>query len=241
MCRVVIRRWGGRFGNNIMQIAHACEFAFRKNSCHSISFPNHPNLTSTTIQNNSNTTTCQCENTLYSPSNENEFFYLNSNWVKRREMIQTYILPIIDKRITNNNETKLFDCCVHIRSGDVKSATSGNYAKLALGYYTTIIDSMLTRSNKVHIIFEDSFIDVFKPLTDRYASTKNVSYTSRTSLEEALNTLMRCNVLVTSVGTFSMTAMCMSKTIRTLYAPIARQSSSQYIETEDQEVSYVFV
>ena len=49
-------------------------------------------------------------------------------------MIQKYILPIIKNTITNDFEKTQFNCCVHIRSGDVCRRKKGNYANLPLKY-----------------------------------------------------------------------------------------------------------
>ena len=173
---------------------------------------------------------CDCDKTIFPefPNHKKEkviqstFFYYPSDWLQRRLMIQKYIVPIISPKITRNSQTTSVDCCVHIRSGDVCNVTDGNYKNLSFEYYSTVINDILKHNSdkiKIHIIFEDSNIDVFKPLLKHYP---NATYTYKTSLEEALNTMMRSNILVTSVGTFNMVAMCMSKTIHTLYVSVNR-------------------
>ena len=41
----------GRFGNNIMQLAHACKYAFEDNNASVLTFPPHDNLISNEIKN----------------------------------------------------------------------------------------------------------------------------------------------------------------------------------------------
>lgn len=229
MCKAIIHKWCGRFGNNIMQIAQCCDFAFHQNSCHSISFPSHELLVANKIQ-NTNSTICNCDKTIFPNKDTHNFFYYDSDWLRRRLVTQRYILPIISKKITRDYENTLFDCCVHIRSGDICNVTTGNYKKLSLEYYLNVINDILKNNSdkiKIHIIFEDSRIDVFKPLVKHYDTNPNVTYTYKTSIEEALNTMMRSNILVSSVGTFNMIAMCMSKTIHTLYVSTNRFTGSE--------------
>lgn len=224
MCKAIVDKWHGRFGNNMMQLAHCCYFAFHQNSCHSISFPSHDCLLETTIQNPNSQTEdiCNCDKTV-SPNKytKDYFFHIGgSNWVQRRHMIQKYVLPIISKNITEDYENTLFDCCIHIRSGDVCNVKHGDYGRLPATYYFNIINDILTNNTdntKIHIFFEDSNIDVFNPLVKQYDSNPNITYTSKTPVKDVLNIMMRSRILIPSVGTFSMIAMCMSKTIRTLY------------------------
>jgi hypothetical protein len=224
MCKAIIDKWHGRFGNNMMQLAHCCYFAFNQNSCHSISFPSKYFLLENTIQNTNDQQgeICKCDKIISPNKYTKDYFYHigGSNWVQRRLMIQKYILPIVSKNITDNYENTLFDCCLHIRSGDACNIKHGDYGRLPATYYSTIINDVFKNNPdniKIHILFEDSNIDVFKILVKQIESNPNITYTSKTPIEEALNIMMRSRILVPSVGTFSMVAMCMSKTIHTLY------------------------
>ena len=212
MCKVVIEKWYGRFGNNMMQIANCCMFAFETNSARIIEFPYHKTLTSKCIINDKKNA-CKCDKIL----SKEIFFKSGNTWYDKRNIIQKYALGILPNKITHDSSQLMYDCCVHVRSGDTKNVTNGNYAKLPVEYYICNIDKQLFNNLKVHIIFEDKNIDVFKKITEKYQTDSRVSFTCGTTLEEDMNTLSRCKHLIVSVGTFNMISVCLSKTIEHVY------------------------
>jgi hypothetical protein len=142
--------------------------------------------------------------------------------------VKKYLLPVISEKIIEGADTQLYDCCLHIRSGDVKNVTTGHYAKVSLDYYVSNIEEVLSKDQTVHICFEDSNINVYKPLLEQYGQHPSVSMSHNNVLEKDINTLMRCNRLITSVGSFSMAAVCLSKTIETVCIVSRRRKNKSF-------------
>ena len=235
MCKAIITKWFGRFGNNIMQISHCCTCAFEDNNAYKIIFPKHDYLKVTEIINN-DMTACTCDKII----KKGEFFYkdrsniLLSTWKERSHIVEKYILQIVKPEFTINSDSVLYDCCVHIRSGDIANVNiNRKYVNLPLEYYVSNIDLMLLKNQRVHIVFEDNIISVYTLLVNKYSNNKLVSYSCNGTIYEDFNTIMRCKYLITSVGTFSLAAVCMSNTIEEVYLP-SRRKTMEYPEFNDE-------
>lgn len=229
MCRAIINEWGGRFGNNLQELANCCKYAFEDHDLYSISFPAHIYIKNTTLINPSTKDLCKCDRVVKTHG----FFYEDDEfrkltWNEKRRIVKKYLLPVISEKIMEGADTQLYDCCLHIRSGDVKSVTTGHYAKLPLDYYVSNIEEVLSKGQTVFICFEDLNIDVFKPLFELYGHHPFVFISYDNVLEKDMNTLMRCNRLITSVGSFSMAAVCLSKTIETVCIVSQRRKNRSF-------------
>jgi hypothetical protein len=71
MCIVKIDHWYARYGNNIMQVAHCCDYSFEKRNAYKIIFPSHLHFTKTEIL-NPNENVCICNTVI----KNDEFFSL---------------------------------------------------------------------------------------------------------------------------------------------------------------------
>lgn len=225
MCIVKIHHWYARYGNNIMQIAHCCDYAFEQNNAHKIMFPSHPYFTKTEILNPREENVCTC-NTII----KNDVFFFTSKdgkdfvetWAHRKNISRKYCMSIFPERILKDLDNLLHDCCVHIRSGDTKYMNSGGYVRQPLIYYKKIIEHMVNENRTVYVLFEDDEIDVYKPLNDYFANNKHVTLSARKTIEEDLNVLMRCKHIITSVGTFGLIPYLLSPNISDVYVSIRR-------------------
>jgi len=237
MCIVKIHHWYARYGNNIMQIAHCCDYAFEKQNAYKIIFPSHPYFTKTEILNPTEENVCKC-NTII----KNEVFFFTSEdskdfvetWAHRKRILRTYCLSIFPETMLKELNTLLYDCCVHIRSGDTKYMNNGGYVRQPLIYYKKIIEYMLNQNKTVYILFEDDEIDVYKPLRDRFVNHERVTLSTRTTVEEDLNVLMRCKHIITSVGTFGLIPYMLSPNITDVYVSMRR--SDKFNMDDDPDV-----
>lgn len=224
MCIVKIHHWYARYGNNIMQIAHCCDYAFETHNVHKIVFPTHAHFTTTEIQ-NPNENVCKC-NTII----KNDAFFFTSkdgkdfveSWAHRKRILRRYCMSIFPEGMLKDLDNLLYDCCVHIRSGDTKYMNNGGYVRQPLIYYKKIIEHMLNRNKTVYVLFEDDEIDVYKPLHDYFANNEHVTFSTRKTIEEDLNVLMRCKHIITSVGTFGLIPYMLSPNISDVYVSIRR-------------------
>jgi hypothetical protein len=211
MCKVCITNWSGRYGNNIMQIAHACKYAFEDNNACILTFPSHINLKSNEIKSTSQYP-CECNKII-----EKVFFYGSGmNWIGRRKMIQKYVLNILPDDLLKYTDTIQYDCCVHLRSGDTVGVKKLQYMQLKTEYYFNAIDNVLKDNLTVNIVYEDKKLDTFFLLEERYKINPLVTFSSSTNMKD-INTLIRCEHLILSVGTYGMMAYCMSKHIKHIY------------------------
>jgi hypothetical protein len=66
-------------------------------------------------------------------------------------------------------------------------------------------------------VYEDTKLKTFSLLKERYKTNPLVTFSSSTNMKD-INTLIRCEHLILSVGTFGMIALyCMSKHIKHIY------------------------
>jgi hypothetical protein len=153
--------------------------------------------------------------------------------------LQKYCLSIFPKKITKDLNTLLYDCCVHIRSGDTKYMNNGGYVRQPLVYYRKIIENMLNKNKTVYIMFEDDDIDVYKPLCDRFSNHEHVTLSTRKTIEEDLNVLMRCKHIITSVGTFGLISYMLSPNITDVYVSIRRNDKFDMDDDPDVNLHIV--
>ena len=239
MCIVKIKSWYGRNANNFMQIAHACEYAFEQHRACKILIPPHKLLNSTTIFNPHEDEQCNCDKTIHYGSDV-FFFEANNiknvlgNWALRKKMLNKYALNLINSNIIQHRDEKISDCVVHIRSGDVHNTTKGGYKKQPLSYYTTCIDMMLKDNKNILVVHEDKKIDVFQKLFDKYSENNLVKFKSSNVIDD-LNSMMRCEHIITSVGTFGMMAYCLSTTIKHVY--VSQERVDKFDLNDDDDVT----
>jgi hypothetical protein len=201
-----------------MQLAHACKYAFEDNNASVLTFPPQVNLKSNEIK-NSNQDACECDKII-----KQEVFFSGSdiNWIGRRKMVQKYVLDILPDDILKDTNTIQYDCCVHLRSGDSINCSHPPYKQLKTEYYFKAIDHVLKDKLTVNIVYEDTKLKTFSLLKERYKTNPLVTFSSLTNMKD-INTLIRCEHLILSVGTFGMMPYCMSKHIKHIYRSIDRK------------------
>jgi len=195
----------------MIQLAYACKYAFEDNNASLLTFPRHINLKSNEIK-NSNQDACECDKII----KQAVFFnHIESgmDWIGRRKMIQTYVLNILPDDLLKDTDTIQYDCCVHLRSGDSIGIQKPPYMPLKTEYYFNAIDNVLKDNLTVNIVYEDTKLKTFSLLAERYKTNPLVTFSSSTNMKD-MNTLIRCEHLILSVGTYGMMAYCMSKHIK---------------------------
>lgn len=224
MCIVKISHWYARYGNNIMQIAHCCDFAFERNKAHLIVFPEHSHFTENEIR-NTNENACRCSHLL----KNGEFFFTSDcgkefveTWAHRKSMLRKYCMSIFPDKMLKNMTELLYDCCLHIRSGDTKYMSTGGYVRQPLIYYKRMISHMLNQKRTIYILFEDNEIDVYAAIHDQYKDDPRVTISTKNTLEEDLNILMRSKHIITSVGTFGLIPYLLSPNVTDVYVSMRR-------------------
>lgn len=230
MCIVKIDHWYARYGNNIMQIAHCCDYAFEKKKAHMIVFPDHPYFTTKHIV-NPDESVCKCDNVIKNA----EFFHtsecgtsFSETWAHRKNILRKYCMSIFPNEMLKDMNKLLYDCCVHIRSGDTKYMISGGYVRQPLLYFKKIINLMLENDKTIYILFEDNEIDVYKAICEQYKNNKLVTISTSKTIEEDLNILIRCKHLITSVGTFGLISYMLSPNVTDVYVSLRRNDKFDF-------------
>jgi hypothetical protein len=218
MCKVAIKDWYGRLGNNLLQLAHASYFAFEQNNASTVTFPNHKHLERCFIINKDlNSKSCQCSRLLEYHDNMFFFNFDELDWYKRKCLVQKYVNDILNFSIKENINIVKTDCVVHIRSGDVRNDfTSKFYRGKPFKFYFNAIEHFLAMNKNVLIVYEDQYIDVFSQLKNTYKKNSKIEFQS-SSIENDLNSLIRCEHFLFSRGTFELMAYCLSKTMKHFY------------------------
>jgi len=219
MCIIYINK-SGRFGNNIQQLIIAYHFAFIENNCKEIIF-NNVNFLKTNKICNHNSNHCKCDKQLYykcKQSGVTNMFYYPKGCHKPdvtlydyKNIIQKYIKPYIKdelyiKNVYNKN-------VIHIRSGDVSQITdiNCNYCMRPNKYYDNIISIL----ESCTIVYESNNQNILY-LKQKYSNNQNIKFQSSGMVND-FNTLVNCETLVMSVGTYSVAAYLLSNSIKTIY------------------------
>lgn len=230
MCVVEIYSWFGRFGNNINQIGQCLHFAFIKNNAKYIEFPKHDLLTTTRIINPH--ASCKCDKRLYlkclKTNRLNLFFYNDSHPLtvsEHKECIQNFAKQYIKHSITKSPSI-IYDVVIHVRSGDIRDRTSGNYKLPSREYFDKVLLEEMHPQKTIMVVYEDDMNQTYQHIKNKYP---NLLFQSD-SIENDLRSMINCKTLVVSVGTFSLAAIKLSTTIQNIYIP------SQY--TNDFDVDW---
>jgi hypothetical protein len=215
MCRVSIKNWYGRFGNNLFQIANACHFAFYEKNAKLVEFPNHFNLRANFIENKNNNC-CTCDNYILKENNEFFFDFDYVSLYDKRKILLNNVLNILNSNIIQNVEKIEYENVIHIRSGDVANETNWkNYRKKSFKFYKNVIEHFLSQNKDVLIVYEDNKIEEFNLIYEEYKGSKVVFQSS--FLEKDLNSIIRNKSFVQSRGTFGILGYCLSYTNQHLF------------------------
>lgn len=214
MCKVAIKNWYGRFGNNLFQIANACHFAFYEKKAKVVEFPNHFHLKNNIINNVNDC--CLCENYLLLDDNNFFFNFEHVSLYDRKKILLNNVLNLLNSEITQNSDTINYENVIHIRSGDVSNEINWeNYRKKSFIFYKNAIEYFISQNKNVLIVYEDKNIKEFNQIYNQYNGS-NVIFQS-SSLEKDLNSIIRNKSFVQSRGTFGILGYCLSSTNKNLF------------------------
>ena len=240
MNEIVLKKWYGRYGNNLTQLVNLCFYAFVVNQTSSVCIPKHDWLTATVIK-NIGIENCISKERI-SHWDQNYFYGFESlTWYGKKTMLHRYIWDILIPEITKGYPP--IDCAVHLRSGDVADeswlgALSKFYKRKSLKYYTTIINMLLEQNKIIYIVYEDNVLDVFNPLCELYKNNNSVVFQTSTPLIDFI-TLTTAEHFVFSRGTFGLMAYCLSKTMKYFYFSKNEQTDILLNLGQDPNVSFI--
>lgn len=206
MCILELKNWYGQTGNNVL-CAIFCIYHCKENNIKNIKIASHPiiKLKKNIIVENG----CECSKKIY---DEVSFYYhylgkLTMGTMKKiSDEFISFDLPSI----------KIFsDIAIHIRSGDIMTQKPHPYyIQPPLIYYKNIIDK--NKDKNIVIVSEDEKNPVIKKI--KSFNYNNVSFQT-SDIKKDIITLAKCNSLVTSNGTFWLTAFLFSNSIKKVIFP----------------------
>jgi len=207
---LVINKWCGRLGNNILQIVRCIHYAKVYNFSH-IDLPVHLYLKDNKII----IKDCNMSNTI-----SNTFFNIKNMGVQdptpnqMKIYFQKYINPIIKLNINPSDNENILH--IHIRSGDIFSPTGGHpyYVQPPLKYYIDIINSK--KWEKIIVVYEDAHNPCVKGLAN---TNFNIHFQS-SSLINDIEELCQSTNLVVGFGTFGYMIYLMNNNLKNLYIPV---------------------
>lgn len=229
---IQLSEWGGRLGNNLMQLACAIYIASKNDSV--LSYPKHPFIGEKKFDFSTGSLKGNYKSKFWIYSEEDsksfkedfEVFdyqeYENEKPKILRELILP-LLPYVDLEIK-------FDLVVHIRGGDImKHPTHPLYVQSPLCYFEKIFDT--EKPESVLLVCED-FTNPIIPYI------MNLGYNCtlhQGSVVEDMNILLNCRKMV--IGgetTFSRILAQASKKIEKVYIPLYEESIIQSIFKTDR-------
>jgi hypothetical protein len=200
-----ISSWYGRFGNNLQQISNAIYYCMENN----INFycPEHEHINSFEINFGE-------DRDLHS-----DFYYFNSKYLStciveqmnchRSKLLQDYVVPHFKVNYNPNINTNTL--VIHIRQGDIFSAfPHADYVQNPLWYFRQIIETY----DDVLIVTEgNSLSRIVAELT----KDPKVRLQSGSVMEDFYTIMNASNVVTSGVGTFAMSAVLCSVSIKNFY------------------------
>lgn len=208
---LIIKKWEGRLGNQIIQLKNAIQIAlFYKEN---LIFPKSNFFIKNQLK--------------FNKKNKYPIFDLHNFFLKSK-LIKIYDSHCFEKNLnlTRNILNKLFKLkynllnsldddilVIHIRSGDIFTKYKGikSYIVPPLIFYENIIDNNLFK--KIIIISEDSKNPIIQNLLDKYNKiTFNIQ-----NLEKDIITILRARNIVLSVGSFVPGLLYLTKHTKTIY------------------------
>ena len=136
---LIIDRWNGRVGNNMLQIVRAIHYAVL-NSHSKIYFQHHSLLISNiiTLKNTEHINKSQIIDTFFSLKKYN---IIDPEPYIMKEYFQKYIKPIFKIQIESNKDIDDNKIYIHFRGGDIFSSNPHkSYVQPPLSYYKNIIN-----------------------------------------------------------------------------------------------------
>ena len=207
---LIINRWFGRLGNNILQLIRAIHYAVL-NSHKTIHFQQHSLVTSNiiTLENIENIDKSTINDTFFSLKKYN---ITDPEPYVMKEYFQKYIKSIFKIQTENNNDvTDDKTIHIHFRGGDIFSSNPHKaYLQPPLSYYKDIINEY----DSIKLVCEDKK----NPCINELLKQENVEYISNT-LENDLSILSNVSNLVIGFGTFGFLLYLMNPKLKKLFVP----------------------
>lgn len=204
---IIVNQWGGRLGNNIIQLSNIIDIALTYK--HNISFNtthkyfNLKKIESYFSKYNNSEILRDRFNFFYKDKlpYSNETFQQNNK--ERNQILKdAFVIKDIDK--LNNN-----DLVIHIRSGDIfTSRPHPGYIPPPLSFYTTQIKKYKYR--QIIIVCEDKVNPVVNKLLELYEN----SVYNKNTLEEDIRLVLGATNIISSVGTFVPSLLLISNNIK---------------------------
>tara|TARA_B100000787_G_C16146899_1_gene274691 strand:- start:231 stop:1028 length:798 start_codon:yes stop_codon:yes gene_type:complete len=216
---VRIRKWGGRLGNNIIQVLHALYVAMYHNS--PLSIPPHDLFEKTVLLSNNS---CGDHNI----TDEGDFFYWDGSKIGehfRREHAHeavsilrelcSGIRPPADVKEVKTSKKLL----IHLRGGDIfTSNPHEGYIMPPLSYYTAIVQMYIQMYNTlaITIVSEDDTNPCGQKLREIFPEC---IFISGAPLKDDIKRILSHEIVVCSYGTFVPSLLLLSTEITTLHVP----------------------
>lgn len=241
---IVINKWYGRLGNNIIQLKNALHIGIFNNV--NVKIPNHNFFNTNIIFINSNNSNNDNNNTqINNITDKFDFFYKDRINVNKEifdvnnERIKQILQSIVNITIDNNNNDDNDDrikqntLIIHIRSGDIFSGyPHPKYIPPPYKYYSDIID---TNNYKfIQIISEDEKNPVIKKLLSNYP---NIKY-KKQSLIQDIKIILNNQNIVSSIGTFIPALLYISNNVKKNYNISYNKFFLDFVNFEDKNVIY---
>lgn len=215
--KLVIIKWCGRLGNNIIQIVNCLSIALHY-QCN-VQIPTHKyfnktdlNLFGVNLVGGNQSRIKVITDYFFNMDNIKDI-KIDKKWVKiyfkQIQQVLQSIFIIKPPSVLNDNTL-----LIHIRSGDIfgKHPHPG-YIPAPLSYYTKIIDS--NKYNEIYIISEDDRNPCIPKLKSMY---KNVKFDIH-HLDFDIKLVLSAPNIVISTGTFISALLIFSKNIKHIYRP----------------------
>jgi len=226
---IVIEKWYGGVGNNIIQLKNAIGIAIIKN--YNIILPENTNTYNVGNFVNKNYIIINCninknckKKTNYSNMTiKDSSFFVSLTVLEeefkfdRKEFDVDKIISILKECLTIKNIPLLHtnDLVIHIRSGDIFKSNKPHtaYVQPPLCYYKNIIDK--NKFNNISIVSEDDGNPCINELLKLYPNI----YYKKQSLEEDIKTILGSKNIVCGFGTFASELLLLSDNLKNLYIP----------------------
>lgn len=210
---IQINGWFGRFGNNLIQIQNATQFAI-VNNCNII-IPGHKLLNTTYIiidKNIKKTDPIQMKSRFFGKGNFGKVDDIEDK-VKIIHIVRSiFKYNILPEKIIENNEKTLV---IHLRGGDIFSKKPHKgYVMPPMTYYERIIDE--NTFEKIILVTTDNKNPCVLSLVDKY---KEKIVIQRGSLIEDMSIILNAKNVAESFGTFTHALLSLSENIQNIYKP----------------------
>lgn len=237
---IVISKWYGRLGNNIIQVLNAILLAYELQD--NITMPVHQYFNSTEINLFLEPQTQMYKGIFYFAHKirccNNTIFKFNTNtdnFIKAVNKLKEFFIPYInnlknDKNLTNvntkNNSKPDIKNIIHIRSGDIfDKKHHPKYIQPPISFYNNLNTNILEHNafKSYEIISQNISNPILPLLKDKY----KLKY-EESNLETDINKIINARAIIGSVGTFIPTLALFNDTLKDLYIPINITSTNFY-------------